>query len=656
MYTLSTTSQHWQRIVFFIFSLLTTAVVCLYLSKVVSLDDLINILTGIHLPWVALFAFLSLCMSVLRTWRYQVVLNAAGHSPGNLALFLITIVRNLFSDLLPARLGTLIYIYLVQARLGIPFGAAAASFAYAFIFDMLALASLAIPAILFTSTEGIPPAFVLSIGTFLLLSSLLTLYALPVLLQWTKKIFESKFARSIPFGKSISAAADAFQANIRTAQKQGIFWIVFALSLGVRCCKYISLYVLLLALVAPLGFLTQDFPLAKVFLGLCSAELAASLPISGIAGFGAYEGAWALVFQLLGYSQQTAALTGISHHLLTQIYGYGLGVFALVLLLLPLYKQSGSVHQACSARNKLFWPKYIGTIGLMTLTGVLLYQTGLPEQAGSGTTPPAPAAALLVSTPGHPGLPAGRLVYQRKDGIYVTAFGQHPATPRRVSSSGSKPRWSPQGNSFAYLDLGRIMLHDLGKNSSRSITSDIKTQTLCFHPDGRSLFFSNGKWLKEISLDSGKVSQTFKAPSAIKEISVSADGNVFAMTVKTRFGFEVHSFDQRNKHLRKVARGCSANVNPEGTLVSVLNSDHTRLVLYATNTLVAVNEIRAPGKGKFDNQIWTNHRHWLTSVQEGKEQNVYLHDKTTGRSYQLTDHGGCIRADAHLELPEPGIQ
>ena len=113
--------------------------------------------------------------------------------------------------------------------------------------------------------------------------------------------------------------------NMMLAREQGIYWRIFALSLGVRCCKYLSLYVLLLALVLPLGFTVQSFPLPKVFLGLCSAELAASLPISGIAGFGVYEGAWTLVFRLLGYSERIAVLTSISHHLLTQVYGYSLG-------------------------------------------------------------------------------------------------------------------------------------------------------------------------------------------------------------------------------------------------------------------------------------------------------------------------------------------
>lgn len=640
--------ENWQRIVFFLFSLLTTTAVCLYLAQIITLDDLINILTGVHLPWIPLFIFLSLCMSVLRTWRYRVVLNAAGHYPGNLALFLITMVRNFFSDLLPARLGTLIYIYLVQTRLGVPFGAAATSFAFAFIFDMLALACLAIPAVLFTSAERIPPAFVLTLGTLLLVGSLIALYALPTLLQWTKKIFDSSSARRIPLGRTISRAAEDFHANIRTAQKQGIFWPVFALSLGVRCCKYLSLYVLLLALVVPLGLTVADFPLAKVFLGLCSAELAASLPISGIAGFGAYEGAWSLVFQLLGYGEQTAALTAVSHHLLTQIYGYGLGVFALVLLLLPVFKKTASVDHRSSAHSRRFWPKYICTVGLMTLAGTWLFLSGLPKASGNSITPP--GAAQLESTAGQPDLPEGRLVYQRKDGIYFTTFGQQPATPLKISSSGTKPRWSPQGTSFAYIDTVDIMLYELDKKSSRRITSAVNTQTLCFHPDGQSIYFNDGKRLQEISLDSGEVTQTFEAASEIRELSVSADGELFALTIKTRFGFEVQLYDRANQRFRKVAKGCSANVTPNGAHVTVLSSNHTKLVLHDTDTLKAVSEIRAPDKAKFDNQIWTNHLHWLTSIKEGKKQDVYLHDMTTGRSYRLTELGDCIRADAYMEV------
>lgn len=634
-----------QRIAFFIFSLLTTAVVFTYLARTVSINQLRDIISGIHLPWIALFLFLSFSMSLMRTWRYQVALNASGHHPGSLALFLITVVRNFFSDLLPARLGTLIYIYLVQTRLGIPFGAAATSFAFAFVFDMIALAVLIIPAVLLASSEMIAPLPALGFGAILLICSLAALYLLPNILHWGMLFLRSRVARFIPLSAAMAASLDTFHADVLKARNQSIFWRIFVLSIGVRCCKYLSLYTLLLALVVPLGFTVPEFPLPKVFLGLCSAELAASLPISGIAGFGAYEGAWALVFQLLGYSEQIAALTAVSHHLLTQIYGYGLGVLALLILLLPFFKKEKSVEPGQPYRSSMFWPKFIATSCCMVLLGIWLFHFGSPVTPYSKTvllTGPATAAEL-------PEQPSGKLVFQRADGIFVSSFGRNPSAPFKISEKGIKPRWSPDGKRIAYIDDNDIILYRLRKKSATRVAESGSPRALCFRPDGKAVMFTDNKHLKTVNLKNGRVETLFKAPAEIREINISSNGKRFALTIKTRIGFQVLVYDLNDNQFKKVARGCSANINPQGSIVTVNSRDHRKLVLFDVTTLDTIGNIHAPAKGKFDNHIWTNHPSWLTSIKEGENQNVFLHDKNTDHSFQLTTVGGCLRADAHIE-------
>jgi uncharacterized membrane protein YbhN (UPF0104 family) len=124
------------------------------------------------------------------------------------------------------------------------------------------------------------------------------------------------------------------EKEVTHAREEGIFLRLFALSLLVRLAKYGSLYLLLHALLRPLAYGVEELSPAKVLLGLVSSELAASLPISGIAGFGVYEGTWSLVFTLLGMPAELAAATGVSHHVFTQAYGYLLGAASLLLLLL----------------------------------------------------------------------------------------------------------------------------------------------------------------------------------------------------------------------------------------------------------------------------------------------------------------------------------
>lgn len=638
-----------QRIIFIIFSLLTTVTVFIYLAKTITIDQLLSIIRGIHLPWIALFFFLSFCMSVLRTWRYQVALNAAGHHPNNVALFLITVVRNFFSDLLPARMGTLIYIYLVQTRLGIPFSAAATSFAFAFVFDMIALAVLIIPAVLIVSSETIALGTALIFSTLLLIGSLVFLSLLPNLLHWTQLILRNKKTHFIPLREPLAKALNSFHDDVILARKQSIYWRIFALSIGVRCCKYLTLYTLLLALVVPLGFTVPDFPLPKVFLGLCSAELAASLPISGIAGFGAYEGAWALVFQLLGYTEQIAALTAISHHLITQIYGYSLGVFALLILLLPLFKKEETAATSTPYRSRFFWPQLFAIASSMVIAGLWLFNIGSPVTPYTKTAMLTGPELVDVAEPAN--LPMGKLVFQRTDGLYISTFGKGKKvrTPVKITDNGSKPRWSPDGNNIAYIYKSDIMLHRLGKNSSKNIAYSGSPRTLCFHPDGKSVLFTDGNSLKAIRINRGKVKTLFKAPGEIREISISRDGKFFALTLKTRFGFQVQVYDVNNKEFRKVSGGCSANINPQGTIVTVNSRDHRKLLFFDVETFDAIGSIHAPAGSTFDNHVWTNHPLWITSIKEGKNQNVYLHNKKSDHSFQLTTIGGCLRADAHIE-------
>ena len=113
----------------------------------------------------------------------------------------------------------------------------------------------------------------------------------------------------------------------------GVFFRIFLLSLLVRLAKYASLGVLLAALLKGSGFGDALLSPSKVFLGIVSSEMSASLPVSGIAGFGAYQGTWSAAFTLLGMPASLAATTGVSHHLFTQAYGYSLGILALLALL-----------------------------------------------------------------------------------------------------------------------------------------------------------------------------------------------------------------------------------------------------------------------------------------------------------------------------------
>lgn len=336
----ATTLKKW---LYTLVSLGVTIGVFTYLFKYVSFAEIVQLVRKADRNALAGFVCLSLAMSCFRTWRYQLLLSLSGYRPGRTALFFTVLVRNLFSDLLPARLGSLIYIFIVNTRLGVPIGPATSSFAVVFLFDILAIVPMILVAVALTTMVAQIPVVPLLISAMALLTIVaLMIHYLPQLCQlgikfigWFK-LFPSRFA--CLFTESL----DSTREEIIKTRAAGLYLPMLILSVLVRLTKYASLIFFLYALLHPLGYQWADIKIPAAFLGICSSELAASLPISGIAAFGAYEGAWAFTFELLGYPGHIAKLTAVSHHLFTQVYGYLLGAGAFLLLLLPQFKRESA--------------------------------------------------------------------------------------------------------------------------------------------------------------------------------------------------------------------------------------------------------------------------------------------------------------------------
>ncbi len=315
------------------FSLALTTAVFGWLFSHISAREVAEMIRAADPPRLGLFVALSLLLQTTRTLRYRVVLASADQPTGFFRLFPVVLVRGFCVDLLPARTGELVYIYLLKSRLGVELGAATASFALAFLFDLLALApllagALALAGAGFTAS----PAALLTAGGALLAATALLIGLLP----WGLRAGFGIAARAPERWRRLRTRARRFLASthrsVVRARARGAYAPLFGLSVAVRLLKYAALYTLLLALLLPRGYTTERLPFPKVFLGLTASEMAASLPISGLAGFGAYEGAWAWVFERLGLPGDLAKQTGVSHHLLTQLWGYGLGLAALFAL------------------------------------------------------------------------------------------------------------------------------------------------------------------------------------------------------------------------------------------------------------------------------------------------------------------------------------
>jgi lysylphosphatidylglycerol synthase-like protein len=316
-----------------------TGVLFWYLARTTNLDDWINLYRG--LPWPYFFAYLILFLGsmALKASRYQVLLGASGEAapPRYKDLVVVTFVSNLFVDLLPARSGSLAYIVFLNRKLAVGLPAAFSSFAFSFIFDLIGMLPLFCLAIIlhqFSAGGGDPGLWfllgllsVIAILALVLLEKVLTVGG--ALVAWLGGRLGGKIQH---WAERLASELDSISQDVARVKARGVFWRVLIISVTIRVLKYVSLYVLVSGLAAqwPEQAAHLSFPL--VLFALVAAEATASLPISGIAGFGAYEGVMMAVLLGSGLAATQAALIPFGLHLLTQTVDYTLGGLALVIL------------------------------------------------------------------------------------------------------------------------------------------------------------------------------------------------------------------------------------------------------------------------------------------------------------------------------------
>ena len=302
----------------------------LFLARDVDPRALGPLVAAVSPAGVLAFLAVSLVALLVRTLRYWILLERrAPFGP----LTLVTLVRNLFVDFLPARVGAAAsYLYLVTARLGLPAEAAISSFALSFILDTLALAPLLLVAVLLVGAAPLPPAALAAGSVLILAGSVAALLLLGPGLRVAAAV-SGRFPVALGWATGpLSRAA----GEVRRLDVGRVLAPALGLSLLLRVAKYGAYYCLLQALLVGQGHAWGSLDPVRVFLSIAGAELAASLPLPTIASLGPYEAAGALGFEhWLGLGRDVATLAATAFHLLSQIHDYGLGLLALLVIMSP---------------------------------------------------------------------------------------------------------------------------------------------------------------------------------------------------------------------------------------------------------------------------------------------------------------------------------
>lgn len=359
--------------------------------------NLAEVLLRLSLPLVAIFVVCQLSQTFLRSERYRLLIAASGPNgvPSRFHMFLVTAARNMFVDMLPARLGEFSYVALLNRGHNISGQRCLTSLSLSLLFDFVALLALAVLVISLplasSDIRGLMLATLLVVTVLVILLGLALFSGVKWAVQLSRFLpgrlrHTSFFQRLLRFMEKL---AEAFEETKRA----GVFWNTFLLSLGVRVFKYAGLYCAFLAVAVPSFTELANAPFSNVLIALLAAEASASLPIPTFMSFGAYEAGGLLALKLLGFSAAGSAIAMLGIHIVTQCIDYTVGGIGLVIFLLTT---RGDQKKGASRPRRQLVIAAVGVLVLLLGVGFFLMQYRSVKKLGSITTPP-PGAAVQIS-------------------------------------------------------------------------------------------------------------------------------------------------------------------------------------------------------------------------------------------------------------------
>ena len=250
---------------------------------------------------------------------------------------------------------------------------------------------------------------------------------------------------------------------------------------------------------------------------------------------------------------------------------------------------------------------------------------------------------------------AGRLdaavVYERGGDIYKLVIGR--AAPERLASSGSYPRWAPDSQTVAFLRGNQIMQVPAAGGAATVLATAGQPRAIAYHPNGAEVLFVEGKAIKAVAVRDRTV-RTVLDGHAFRELDIAADGVRLVTTIKRVLrGFHVVGFDLATGVEEEFGSGCSANLSPDGKLVTRNWGSHEELAILEWESGKVAGVLHAPPGTAFDNHTWSNAQDWLVSRSEGAAQDILVHELAADRTTRVTNTGDCDRPDLFVYRTAP---
>ena len=263
----------------------------------------------------------------------------------------------------------------------------------------------------------------------------------------------------------------------------------------------------------------------------------------------------------------------------------------------------------------------------------------------------------------------GEVVYARRKGdrylgIYKTTVGEQRAT--LLAAGGRYPRWSPDGSRIAYLlDRDVWVMNADGADPRRLASAEDPPHAVGFHPGGREVLFAVTNEIRAVTLDGGTPRVLYRDRKVLLALDMCRRDDRLMVVFLERPGYHyLRACDLTGGSSRVISSGCSANLSPDGELLTDLNGTHLSIAVRRWETGEFVRTIPGPAGYEFDNEIWSNDPDWVAlqtqfkiitdtntappTVRMERREDIFLTCATTSRVIRVTRLGDCVRPDLFI--------
>lgn len=323
---------------------------------------------------LGIYFVLYLVQLFVRALRYKILIAAAGEKtlPSMWHMALVTGVRNMFVDMLPARVGELTYVAMLNRGYKVGVDACLSSLTVAVAFDFVALLAVIVGLFANQLWVGSLEGWMLGVMVMALLVSVIALLSLfviaPAVVAWLDANQDWRWQHSRFIRPLVGLARNVSTALVATRQS-GVLLQVLLLSIAVRLLKYGGFFLLFKAVVVPSFQALAELPLVQVMGALIAGEVAASLPVPAFMSFGVYEAGGTAALTAFGLDKGDSLVAMLAVHIWSQLFDYVFGGLCL-LLFVWLYR---AVRQGGEMQKPMVrWLRYGVAIVVLAFGTVLL--------------------------------------------------------------------------------------------------------------------------------------------------------------------------------------------------------------------------------------------------------------------------------------------